>query len=1366
MKYPTIRIEGSILASDILEKIEQGEITGQRPIDFKIEGNFKVKDEIARSWADAKDYWRIFQRKREALGGDEKKTGTSETRSQWMIPFLSILGFKIEFAKSEEVNGKSYAISHRDNSLDGFPVHIMGFKDSLDKKRVDSGPRMSPHALVQEYLNLTEHLYAIATNGMQIRLLRDSSRLIKLSYIEFDLERMMEEEHYADFAILFRLLHYTRMPINQEAIAESLMEKYHQDSLESGSRIRDGLSDAVKKSIKIFANGFLSHPDNLELRKWFEEGDHNEKEMKFFQWQLRLIYRLLFLMVIEERDLIYPKKANKKLKNYYYDYYSLNKLRKLSEKRHLADPRFTDYWQSIRNTFQLFENEKYGKPLDIAPLSGLFESDQIGLLNTCILDNEVVMNCLRNLSIFRNKNNNQVMRVNYASLNVEEFGSVYEGLLEYNAVVQSKLGKPFFDLVKGSERSSSGSHYTPDELVQPLIKNSLDYIISDKLKEQNQEEALLSITVCDVACGSGHILLNAARRIATELAIVRTEEEQPSPSAFRQATRDVIRHSIYGVDLNPLAVELCKVALWLEAHNPNEPLNFLDHHIKCGNAIVGLAHRDELENGIADEAFKPVPGDDKEIAKAFLAQNKLERKERKAKEIQLHTEFKETTAANVQEAMAEYKVFKKMPEGSPKEIAKKQMAYKKFLDGKGYSFIKTLCDTQVAQFYIAKTEANKDRLITDNDFRQILNGYKGWQGQSTAKAMAIALDKRFFHWFLEFPEIFTNGGFSCILGNPPYLGGTKISTSYGNSIMNFLYKNFDECKDRCDLVAYFIRRNFEITVDNGYNSIITTDAIKSGDTLKGGLLFLNKMISIIFAIPTMPWPGKAATNVTLLSINKNSSWNKSRLLDNNYVDFIAPNLTPDTFFSEPNTLLTPITSSLGIKTYGDGFILKNEVAKKLSSVDANNYQVINKWIDGDDLNSSPKLWNGDFVINVNHIESEEELENKYPSIYSFLKENVKPYRDKLKDEKEWELKFKKFWWIHADKRIQFFDDFRKNKSCYLMSRAAKYLNLSKIQEFVNFSDNIVGYLIPNSMILVMQSTFHMEWSWYNSKKTGGSTLRYSTKRCLETFPFPKNIDLYENNIIDKYFLYRNELLSRRTIGLTDLFNLFHNRDLSNDTDLINLRKVFTEIDHYLLKIYSKEHSHVFSGFPAIEHDFYEIDYLPEKDNIRYTISPEARKEVLKRLLLLNHERFEEEIKQGLHKKNDVEAFYQQKGEAAPDDVKFSDRKSKSYSKQKKKTAQAKEKESPYKQAQLFEQPNLFNQGKKTIAVGSKVTIQREDNTTFQYHISKTAIKGQFTGEYKQIKHTSSLAEVMMGRKEGDQFVFGGVGYIILNIAQK
>ncbi|MEL7342152.1 MAG: N-6 DNA methylase, partial [Bacteroidota bacterium] len=365
-----------------------------------------------------------------------------------------------------------------------------------------------------------------------------------------------------------------------------------QNSLESGSRIRAGLSQAVEQCIKQFSNGFLQHIDNQALRNWIAEGG-DVKE--FYQWQLRLIYRLLFLMVIEERDLIFPKGTDKDLKDIYYDYYSLARLRGLSEKRHLADPRHGDFWLSMCNTFRLFQQAKYGKPLGIAPLAGdLFGHEAIGHLNACSLSNQVVMDCLYKLSVFTNSKNGQKMRVNYAALNVEEFGSVYEGLLEYDPVITHKLGKYVFEFVGGDDRSSSGSHYTPDELVQPLIKHSLDHIIADKLKEAEPEKALLSITVCDVACGSGHILLNAARRIATELAIVRTGEDQPSPKAFRQAIRDVIRYCIYGVDLNPLAVELCKVALWLEAHNPNEPLNFLDHHIKCGNAIVGLAHFAEL----------------------------------------------------------------------------------------------------------------------------------------------------------------------------------------------------------------------------------------------------------------------------------------------------------------------------------------------------------------------------------------------------------------------------------------------------------------------------------------------------------------------------------------------------------------------------------------------------------------------------------------------------------------------------------------------------------------------------------------------------------------------------------------------------
>lgn len=1330
MKYPTIRIEGAILAADILEKIEKGEITGQRPADFKIEGNFKVKDEIARAWADAKDYWRIFKRKKESLEKEERQTGTSETRSQWMIPFLGILGFKTEFARAEEVNGKSYAISHRDRSLDGFPIQIMGFKDSLDKKRQDSGPRMSPHALVQEYLNLTEHLFAIVTNGLQIRLLRDSSRLIKLSYIEFDLERMMEEEQYADFAILFRLLHYTRMPVNQDSVAESIIESYHQDSLESGSRIRDGLSDAVKKSILAFGNGFLQHDENRELIRWFEEGDKQQREIEFFQWQLRLIYRLLFLMVIEERDLIYPKNANRKHRKYYYDFYSINKLRRLSEKRYLADPRYTDYWQSVRNTFHLFENEKHGKPLGIAPLAGLFDEDQIGLLNDCFLDNQVIMTCLRNLSVFKNKNNNQVMRVNYAALNVEEFGSVYEKILEYDGIIRYKDDKLKFSMEKGAGRTRSGSHYTPDELVQPLIKHSLDYIIADKIKEKNPEEGLLSITVCDVACGSGHILLNAARRIATELAIIRTGEDQPSPSEIRKATREVIQRCIYGVDLNPLAVELCKVALWLEAHNPNEPLNFLDHHIKCGNAIVGLAHREELENGIANEAFKTLSGDDKKIAKAFLNKNKYERKERKAKETQLHTDFEQKTTANIQEALVEYEVFRKMPESSPEEISEKQKAYHKFLVRKGYMFLKTLCDIQVAQYFIPKTTENKDRLIADNEFRQILHGFANWQGKKTSYANVVSSDKRFFHWFLEFPEIFIKGGFDCILGNPPYLGGTKISSLYGKSTFNYLKSIYFPAAGRCDLIGYFVRQIFKLLKKDSFFALISTNTIAEGDTREGSLDIIAKDGEINFAIKSTRWPGEANVIVTLFSFIK-GKWKHKYSLNNRLISKpINTYLTDDEILRNPNRLFANNgLVYMGSSVTGDGFLISSDDREKFIDEDIRNSDVIYPYLNGYQLNNSVDFKGKNYIINFWDMPEESAKEYKAP--YERLLQTVKLERE----QKSEEVRIAP-WWQYWRIRKELYESLEDKKYALVQTRASKTHAFVFVEKDQIFSDALVVACLDSIADLgLLQSAVHESWAWQYSSKLK-SDRRYSISDAFQTFPFPLH---YESLTIPAkiYNDQRISLLNAMEIGLTKLHNMYH--DLScNENNIIELRKSAIVLDSETLKTYNWDDI-------ALNHDFYAVDYLPENDNTRFTISPKARKEVLKRLLKLNHERYEEEIRMGLH----------DKGRGVKPKA--------NRIKKKKVTSIAAESESPYKQQKLFENPNLFSSSDNSISEGSKVSIQKEKGKSFKYHISKNAVKGQFTGEYKQIKHSSPLAEVMLGRKEGDRFVFGGVGYVVTKI---
>ncbi|MCB1093128.1 MAG: restriction endonuclease, partial [Verrucomicrobiae bacterium] len=266
MLHPSIRLEGSVLSADILDAIERGERSHQLPKDFGLDPSTKVKDEIADAWAAARAYWAAYQVKISRL--KPGATGTTETRNLWMVPLLGLLGYQLNLTESEVLQGKTYRISHRDPARDQLPIHILGWHESLDRRsNVPNAPRMSPHGLVQEYLNLTEHLYGIVSNGRLIRLLRDSSRLVKLTFIEFDLERIFTEELFADFALFYRLLHASRLPVSQDSVAEAPIEIYHQDSLDSGSRIRSGLSTAVHRVILDLANGLLNHPANDRLRE-------------------------------------------------------------------------------------------------------------------------------------------------------------------------------------------------------------------------------------------------------------------------------------------------------------------------------------------------------------------------------------------------------------------------------------------------------------------------------------------------------------------------------------------------------------------------------------------------------------------------------------------------------------------------------------------------------------------------------------------------------------------------------------------------------------------------------------------------------------------------------------------------------------------------------------------------------------------------------------------------------------------------------------------------------------------------------------------------------------------------------------------
>lgn len=1224
MSYPSIRIEGSILSPDILERLEDA--PGQRPADFNLDTGIKVKDEIARAWADAQDYWRIFQRKLESLKPDSP--ATTETRQQWIVPLLGLLGYQLEYqAKGVELNGKNYTISHRVTNRGHTPVHVVGYREAagLDRKpeRTHIGaPRMSAHGLVQEYLNLHDELYGLVTNGRLLRLLRDSSRLIKLTYLEFDLDRIFSDGLFADFAVLYRLLHVTRLPLSNEAASESLIERYHQDSLDSGARIRDGLSKAVEQAIRDFANGFLSHRENEALRQLIRDGQLAPET--YYQHLLRLIYRLLFLLVIEERDLIFPPSASRQQRDIFRSYYSVERLRLLSEKRHLADKRFHDHWLGLLATFKLFEAHGPGEKLGIAPLAGdLFNPAAIGPLAQCRLGNDVLLGCLRSLGLYQHPDNGQTIRVNYAALNVEEFGSVYEGLLEFKPVFITEGERVEFDFAQGDQRAATGSHYTPDDLVQPLIKHSLDYLIADALKTPDSAKALLDLRVADISCGSGHILLAAARRIATELAIVRTGEEQPSPSAFRAAIRDVIRECIYGVDLNPLAVELCKVALWLEAHTPGEPLNFLDHHIKCGNAIVGFARREEAERGVPDEAFKTLPDDDKETAALLRKRNKKERQDHATGQLPLSSAMQK----QLDHILRGWNELNRLPEHTPDEIEAKKARYLAFTQSKDSWLLHQIASIPIAQFYIQKRADNLQKFVTDAAYRRYWRGEVSPQGQATAEAWAMAERKRFFHWFLEFPEIMERGGFDCILGNPPYKGGQYLSGLYGQPFCEYVKWEFAPA-GLSDLVAYFVRRIFDLLAPKGFTAFITTNSIKDGDLRRDGLdQVSSEGGEINFGVRSIKWPGRANLTVSLVALFK-GRWDGERVLDGKRVPVINTRLDDSDEITEPSALQENANRIYqGSIFLGDGFLLTHAEAASLIEADPRNQEAIFPVINGQEANNSPTQSPGRSIINF--FDWTVERASTYPALFDIVRTKVKPERDKVTRAARRDR-----WWQYAERAAGLYSRLVCLQRCFMVTGTTKHLNFSASPTSRVFLQNVYVFTTDRwDLYAVVQSTVHELWA----RKYSGALetrLHYTPTDCYLNYPFPVGLWQTANPTLatlgERYHEHRRALMKMLWLGLTNIYNLFHTRDLTpvevarvskkplpeaeaGYQGILELRRLHRELDLAVGDAY---------GWTDLDlgHDFVEVETLPENDRARYTISPAARKEVLRRLLAENHRR--------------------------------------------------------------------------------------------------------------------------------------------------
>ncbi len=776
--YTAVSIEGGLLSPDFLETIADRE--GQSPKDFGLDSRRSLDYEVTRAWSDARAYWTAFRRR---LARDPAESTVTITREQWVLPLLEALGYRLTYQRrAAVVDGRTYALSHRaGDGEDAPPVHIVGSEQELGSRQPSARGGMSPHALVQDYLNRSESLWGVATNGNVLRLLRDSSYFTRPTYIEFDLRQMLEGDRLDEFILLYRLAHRTRLPLGAGDAPDCLLERYHQQGIEEGGRIRAGLRDAVETAIIELGNGFLRHPKNTELRSRVTAGSLTAGEL--YRELLYLIYRLLFLLVAEERRLLRSGDGSDSRTSRYDEHFSLTRLRALADQPLSAPERFDDVYLGLRLLFQVLGEERFAQQLGLTALNGeLFR--HLPHLDSSFLDNRSALAAIAALSYFVPPNERVRRRVNYAALDVEELGSVYESLLDLQPVLAPDGAHPTFFFAHGSERKTTGSYYTRHDLVAELVNSALVPVMEARLAEaaggdggatprrgealrEAQKQALLSLTVCDPACGSGHFLLAAARRLGREWAKLDTGDDEPAPEKVREGTRLAVTHCIYGVDKNPLAVDLCKVALWLEGHNPGKPLTFLDYRIRCGDSLVGVADLKVLAEGIPDEAYAAVTGDDKKVAASIKRLNKEQREGQLA--------LGGTPNAAVAVLAAEFAALADLPSDSVSDIGVQEELYRDLLSRDDRRRLKTACDLWTAAFFTPLDEAHAGsgyggdaRIPTTGALWGYLRQPGAAYGPLLATAADLAIGQRFFHWPLEFPDVYQEGGFDVLLCNPPW----------------------------------------------------------------------------------------------------------------------------------------------------------------------------------------------------------------------------------------------------------------------------------------------------------------------------------------------------------------------------------------------------------------------------------------------------------------------------------------------------------------------------------------------------------------------------------------------------------------------
>ena len=1006
--------------------------------------------------------------------------------------------------------------------------------------------------------------------------------------------------------------------------------------------VMDELRNGVEQAANCFGSGFL-RPDagNTELRQNLleEPGLANEMQRQI----MRFIYQLIFIFVTEERDILLEKSTDamnkeqingiKQARLKYNAMYSTSRIRSTLHLDELEND--FDGYQEIK---AIISGLRYGNKKLALPALGsfLFSENSTPLLDPLVLLNDDYLMGLKKLCLhLRGKKNHTV---DWKMLNEKELGSINESLLELHPVINIEQNTFNLQYLEGNDRKSSGSYYTPTHLVDHIISTTIDPLleeiklevegkylgkeVSDETIKKDQIDAILNnLIVCDPACGSGHFLLAALDRIAQELAQIQCGIEKPDSGTVQDWKRKVASRCIYGVDLNSTAVELCKVTIWMDTYDGTRPLSFLDSHIRCGNSLLGQ-HIDDV-GIISNDA----------IPRAWVKEKK---ENKKHNELTMNnrdvSSWSGISIKSVLMGIAKKQSrINSMGEKSLSQVTKKSSEYNQSLDSPQRMWAKELLDSTRAMWWWPDPELDelqrrkpsppvplgsrdiedyaiwlahqhkiaKEIFVSNSPIRSI--GNKDQYQLIREVTAKIAKQQQFFHWELEFAEVFfpqhsdnSNGGFSVMLGNPPFLGGSKISTHSSVETANFIRKKYDGGA-KADLISYFVRQSFDYLRPEGVFGLVSTNALRSGESRLCGLypiLELKQQPSqdssdsqyyqayVSDVSRNIEWSGDAAVTVDLLTIKKTdiklNAKHPVAILDGKPVSTrISSRLNLRTDSNPMKLEFNQDISQRGVNPRGkfqisreqhDIFIASNPACKK----------VLKPWVSGDDINKDGSA--SKYIIDLNGLVEEEV--RKYPQICDYVEQHIKTYRDDLKDAKEY-VRLKERWWEWEFTAPSVANWFENHDIIYAKSRHSTRWIISEIPRGAILSEGTFSFFFDQlEYFVVLQSVLHEDWSREFGSTLGSEGHRY-TNSCILNFPFPtESTDesrVHARKIGRKYLDLRKEICNTRDCSISELQDFMHNPEIQ-DKDILDYRCATIELDNAALALYSIESGELIRDF--------------------------------------------------------------------------------------------------------------------------------------------------------------------------------------------